>query len=101
STNVDQGQVWWMLFAGRWDTDAEDGAAALQDCLNDYWIHGKPGGLADTFCNAANAGQLSNRARLSNDVAYAIYLLDGKGPTGFPASDIVPRWTLNDGLAGP
>jgi len=101
SQDVDPGQVWWMLYAGRWDNNAQNGAAALQQCLADYWVHGQPGGLGNTFCNAANAGNLSNKTRVSNDVAYAVYLLDGKLSGDFPAGDVVPRWTLNDGRPGP
>jgi hypothetical protein len=99
SAKLDQGQTWWMLFAGRWDTNAQDGAAALTYCLDTYWLNGQPGGLADPYCNAANAGQLSNKVRLQNDVAYAEYLLIGQDPTkmGFPTALVVPRWTMDDG----
>jgi hypothetical protein len=96
SDQVDQSQVWWMLYAGRWDRDAAAGAANLARCLDDYWSKGEPGGLADEFCNSANSGQLTNKQMLRDDVNYAIYLLDGQKPAGFDDNDIVPRWTLDD-----
>lgn len=94
---LDPSQVWWMLFAGRWDANAKSGAADLMRCLNDYWLKGSTGGLADQFCNAANAGQLANKEKLRNDVEYAVYLLDGQRPADFPQNEVVPRWTLDDG----
>ena len=94
---VDPSQVWWMLFAGRWDTNVENGAANLTRCFNDYWSKGSPGGLADQFCNAANAGQLKDKQRLRNDIEYAVYLLDGQKPADVPPNEVIPRWTLDDG----
>lgn len=96
SGKVDPGQVWWMLFAGRWDSDTTDGAAALEQCYKDYWSKGNPGGLASPYCNAANTGQLKDNPLLANDVAYAIYLLDGQTPAGLPPDLVVPRWTMDD-----
>ncbi|MGP8065387.1 MAG: hypothetical protein ACLP81_03290 [Acidimicrobiales bacterium] len=96
SPKVDQGQVWWMLFAGRWDTNALNGAQDLKTCLDTYWLKGETGGLADQFCNSAQSGQLSNKERLSNDVAYAMYLLDGIEPAGFDYDFVPPRWTMDD-----
>ncbi|MFZ2056482.1 MAG: hypothetical protein WAV54_03620 [Acidimicrobiales bacterium] len=96
SMKVDLGQVWWLLYAARWDTNTKDGAAALTRCLNTYWINGEPGGLADEFCNSADAGLPANKERLRDDVAYAIYLLDGEAPPGFPPDETVPRWTMDD-----
>ena len=93
---VDPGQVWWMLFAARWDKDATEGAAELTNCLNEYWVNGEPGGLANEFCNSANAGLLSSKDRVKADVAYAVYLLTGIPPEGFPQDAIVPRWTMDD-----
>jgi hypothetical protein len=95
STSVDQGQVWWMLFAARWDRDAAHGAQALQNCYDDYWSKGENGGLADQFCNAANTGLGKDEAKFARDVAYAIYLLTGKEPSGL-SEFIPPRWTLDD-----
>jgi hypothetical protein len=95
STSVDQGQVWWMLFAGRWDRDAAHGAQALQNCYDDYWSKGENSGLADQFCNAANTGLGKDKAKLARDVAYAIYLLTGKEPSDFNEF-VPPRWTLDD-----
>ncbi|MGO9150583.1 MAG: hypothetical protein ACLP1E_03875 [Acidimicrobiales bacterium] len=93
---IDPGQIWWMLFAARWDKDAIEGAAELTNCLDEYWVNGEPGGLANEFCNSANAGLLSNKERVKADVAYAVYLLTGEPPAGFPQNDIVPRWTMDD-----
>jgi hypothetical protein len=95
SSEVDQGQVWWMLFAGRWDRNATNGANALQKCYDTYWSQDETGGLADQFCNAANTGLGKDKEKLGRDVAYAIYLLTGKKPNGFD-SDVPPRWTLDD-----
>jgi hypothetical protein len=86
-----------MLFAGRWDTNAQHGAANLTRCLNDYWLKGSTGGLADEFCNSANAGLPKDKERLRNDVEYAVYLLDGQKPADLPPDQVVPRWTLDDG----
>ena len=93
---VDPGEVWWMLFAGRWDNDSRNGAKKLQECYDEYWSKGSPGGLADEYCNAANAGIPANRSRLSNDVAYAIYLLTGKPPAFVSTPRLPPRWTMAD-----
>jgi hypothetical protein len=96
SGKVDAGQVWWMLFAARWNTDAPKGAAGLKACYAKYWAQGNPGGLASPYCNAANAGDLSDAGRLEVDVDYAVYLLTGATPAGFSSSDLPPRWTLAD-----
>jgi len=96
SRSVDQGEVWWILFAGRWDNNAEAGATALQTCFDKYWSQGEPGGLADQFCNSANSGLAHTKSRLARDVAYAVYLLIGKQPSGFPEGSIPPRWTMDD-----
>jgi hypothetical protein len=96
SGKLDPGEVWWMLYAGRWDTSSSEGADALLNCYQLYWSHGNPGGLANTYCNAANAGNLKANPKLSGDVHYAVYLLDGIKPAGFPASLTVPRWTMDD-----
>jgi hypothetical protein len=93
---VDAGQVWWMLYAGRWLKNTDDAASSLTTCLNQFWLKGTPGGLASEYCNAANAGLLKNKVRLQLDVAYAIYLLTGKSPADFPPQIVVPRWTLDD-----
>ncbi|HTV12206.1 MAG TPA: hypothetical protein VME20_10130 [Acidimicrobiales bacterium] len=96
SGKVDAGQVWWMLFAARWSTKTASGAANLELCYHKYWSHGNPGGLASPYCNGANAGGLAGSAQVKLDVAYAIYLLDGSSPAGFPISRLPPRWTLAD-----
>ena len=96
SGELDVGQVWWMLYVGRWDTSSSDGAAAVQNCYAMFWSHGEPGGLGNTYCNAANVGKLKNNPKLIDDVHYAMYLLDGIKPAGFPAGLTVPRWTMDD-----
>jgi hypothetical protein len=96
SGKVDAGQVWWMLYAARWGKDTNGSAKSLEQCLNQYWLKGLPGGLASPYCNAANAGIPKDRSGLKLDVAYAIYLLDGQSPAGFSPDEIPPRWTLDD-----
>ncbi len=96
SGRVDAGQVWWMLYAARWNTDAAKGADGLRTCYTKYWSHGNPGGLASPYCNAANAGDLSDASRVLADVEYADYLLTGEPPAEFSAGDLPPRWTLAD-----
>jgi hypothetical protein len=56
---MNSGNVWWLLFAGRWDTYAAMGGAKLADCWNLYWRNQSTGGLKDTFCNAASPGNLN------------------------------------------
>ena len=85
-----------MLYAARWLKDTTDAAAALNDCLDKYWLHGNAGGLADQYCNAANAGIPKNTSGLTEDVAYAIYLLSGTPPAGFSPGQLPPRWTMDD-----
>ena len=96
SDSVDQAQVWWLLFASRWDRDAFNGAMALKSCYTNYWSQGKTVGLSDAFCNAANAGLPADKGRIERDVDYAIYLLMGTRPSGVPPSSLPPRWTLDD-----
>jgi len=93
---VDPSQVWWMLFAARWDTNASLGAAKLQQCYSTYWSKGRTGGLADQFCNAATIGLGKSKARLARDVSYAVFLLMGKKPGGFLPNLLPPRWTMDD-----
>ena len=96
SGKVDPGQVWWMLYAGRWSRDTEGAAKSLEQCLDKYWLKGTPGGLASPYCNAANAGIPKDTSGLKLDVAYAIYLLDGQSPAGFSPDQLPPRWTMDD-----
>jgi hypothetical protein len=96
SDKVNGGQVWWMLYAARWVKNTTDAAAKLNECLDTYWLKGNPGGLADQYCNAANAGIPKDPTSLTPDVAYAIYLLTGKPPAGFSPDQLPPRWTMDD-----
>lgn len=90
-TRVDVGQVWWLVFAGRWSQDAETGAKNLKDCYKKYWSSGNFGRLKSPFCNAANIGKIPKKA----EVAYSCYLLTGEQPDGY-GGQAVPRWTLNE-----
>jgi hypothetical protein len=88
---VDVGQVWWLVFAGRWGQKARTGAENLQDCYQKYWSSGNFGRLKSPFCNAANIGKIPKKA----EVAYSCYLLTGDQPDGY-GGEAVPRWTLNE-----
>jgi hypothetical protein len=99
SGKVDAGQVWWMLYAMRWLTAVPTTAAVtqLQDCYDNYWSKGNPGGLASTYCNAANAGIPKGPSSLQADIDYAGYLLDGQSPgPAFKNDNVPPRWTMDD-----
>jgi hypothetical protein len=93
---MNQGHVWWLLFAGRWSAKAGDGAAALAKCEKDYWQADDPAsrqaGLRDPFCNAAAPGG----APAPDEVAYATFLLTGKHVLTYSGTP-VPRVTLADG----
>lgn len=88
---LDQGQVWWLAFSGRWSGDAAEGASKLQNCWDQFWSQGNKGGLASPACNASNSGNLPTAA----EVSYAIFLLTGKD--AIASSVKIPRWTLADG----
>jgi hypothetical protein len=88
---VKAGQVWWMVFSGRWSLNADQGAQKLENCWTEFWSKGTKGGLASPGCNASNAGDLPTL----NEVAYATYLLGS--PKQVYDGPKVPRWTLNDG----
>ena len=88
---MNPGNVWWLLFAGRWDKSAAAGGQKLEDCWKTYWFKGEPGGLKDTFCNAASPGGKVTQ----DEVAYAIYLLTGTQSLAYSRT-VVPRFTLND-----
>jgi hypothetical protein len=90
---MNQGSVWWMVFAARWDKEAAAGAAKLVDCYNTYWKDGNPGGLADEFCNSANSGATPT----VDEVGYATYLLTGTQLMPYSGT-AVPRFTLNDAV---
>ncbi len=88
---VDVGQIWWLVYAGRWGQNAKEGAENLKDCYQKYWSSGNFGRLKSPFCNAANIGKIPKKA----EVAYACYLLTGDQPDGY-GGQAVPRWTLNE-----
>jgi hypothetical protein len=88
---VDVGQIWWLVFAGRWGQNATQGAKNLLDCFSQFWKNKQLGRLKSPFCNSANNGKPPKEA----EVAYAVYLLTGKKPGGYSGLWI-PRWTLNE-----
>jgi hypothetical protein len=88
---VNQGQVWWLTFAGRWSGDTANGATVLLNCWDEFWSKGNKGGLASPLCNASNAGDLPK----VDEVSYAIYLLTGTKTLTYSGTT-VPRWTLAD-----
>jgi hypothetical protein len=88
---LDVGQVWWMVFAGRWGQNVRTGAENLNDCYNKFWSKRSFGRLKSPFCNAANIGKLPKKS----EVSYATYLLTGDRPDGY-SGQAVPRWTLNE-----
>jgi hypothetical protein len=85
------GQVWWLVFAGRWGNSAKVGSDKLWECYSEYWSKKKFGRMKAVFCNAANIGKIPKKT----EVAYAGYLLTGKSPDGYTGK-VVPRWTLNE-----
>ena len=90
-STVNQGQVWWMTFSGRWSQDAEQGATKLLNCWDLFWSKGTKGGLASPGCNASNDGDLPK----IDEVSYAVYLLTGGDALSFSGTKL-PRWTLAD-----
>jgi hypothetical protein len=89
---INPGQVWWLVFSGRWSGDAAEGASKLLNCWDGFWSKGNKGGLASPACNASNSGNLPK----VDEVSYAIYLLTGTKVLGYGGTT-VPRWTLADG----
>jgi hypothetical protein len=88
---LSQEQVWWLLYAARWNQNSEEGAQTLANCLAQYWSQDDYGGLASPLCNAANDGDLPTAA----EVGYATYLETGHALVATTAT--LPRWTLNEG----
>jgi hypothetical protein len=89
---VHAGDVWWLLFAGRWDHSAQGGADAIKRCWDLFYANGQSGGLGEVFCQNCAPGTIPNQ----DEVAYAIYLLTAQW--ALPFSGITaPRWTLYDG----
>lgn len=92
--NLNQGDVWYLLWASRWGQNVQEGWQALLDCWNWCWKDGKAGGLAYPGCNNMSPGG----APFDVEVAYAGYLLKGEltiSPSG--QIKLVPRFTLKDG----
>ena len=91
---MNPGNVWWLVFAARWDQHATDGADALVKCEMTYWQTGEQAGLRDAFCNAAAPGGVPS----SDEVGYATFVLTGKQLVPYSGT-AVPRLTLADGGA--
>lgn len=91
-SEVNVGQVWWLVFAGRWGQDVEEGVKNLKDCYDKFWAKKKHGRLKSPFCNSAHAGKIPKKP----EVSYACYLLNGDRPEGY-TGQVIPRWTLNEG----
>ena len=91
SGKMNAGQIWWLLFAGRWNPDVNIGAKNLADCYSSYWAAGNVGGLANVYCTNADAGS----APTQGEVGYATYLLTGTPLEGISVTK-VPRLTLHD-----
>jgi len=89
---MNPGNVWWLVFTGRWDKKAGDGAYALVQCWDNYWHDpaNRPG-LRDAFCNAASPGG----APSADEVGYATFVLTGKQAKPYSGKP-VPRFTLAD-----
>jgi hypothetical protein len=91
SGHMDAGDVWWLLFAGRWDQNAQSGAIGLFRCWDLYWSQSKSPPIGD-WCVNCSPGTTPNQ----DEVAYATYLLTGEPVVPFGGIK-APRWTLNDG----
>ena len=92
-TNINAGNLWYLLWASRWSQDVDKGWQALLDCWDACWSKGDPGGMANQGCNNMSPGAAPN----ADEVAYAGWLLKGLmtiSPSG--TLKVVPRFTLND-----
>ncbi|MGA2297222.1 MAG: T9SS type A sorting domain-containing protein [FCB group bacterium] len=92
TSKVNLGNIWWLVFAGRWGQDAKGGADGLYHCWDLFWKDGKLPGLADVGCNASTPGSIPNQYEFD----YSYYLLTGKRKLN-AAIFSIPRWTLRDG----
>jgi hypothetical protein len=95
ASQVHAGDVWWLLFAGRWGQDATGGLMALTRCWDLYWSQSKTPTIGDSCVNCS-PGTTPNQ----DEIAYATYLLTGKPIESF-SGITAPRWTLNDGAPAP
>lgn len=94
SSNMNRGNVWYLLWAARWSQDVQKGWQALLDCWDSCWQYHKTGGIANTGCNNMSPGPVPT----AEEVAYAGWLLKGEMTLSPPGRiDIVPRFTLKDG----
>jgi hypothetical protein len=84
------GDVWWLLFAGRWSQSAAQGWTIMQNCWTTYWA-GMKSDTNDADCHPMNPGSDPT----DKEVDMASYLLTGNliVDTSQPRQ---PRWTLND-----
>jgi hypothetical protein len=91
-SKINPGYLWWVLFASRWGSTAQDGAQNLKTCWDSLWKAGHTAGLGDSECWGKDPGV----APTQEEVAYASYLLTGTPVISIDAKTQVPRWTLND-----
>lgn len=92
---VSPGDVWWLLFTGRWGQDAQAGAEGIMACWERYWSQGQHApAIGDPLCRNREPGSVPSE----NEVDYTLYLLTGKHYLSFDGTP-VPRWTLNDAAA--
>jgi len=89
------GNIWWLLFAGRWSNTAQAGVDSLLDCWNRCWsVDPSPcSAIGEPFCTNAAPGKTATQ----NEVAYATFLLNGSENLEYTGGTFVPRWTMNDG----
>lgn len=91
--DFDPGSVWWLLFAGRWGTDAQaDRDAMTTQCWDVYWHRGKNAGLANSYCQNASPGHVPKPPEFS----YMLYLLTALQGDDDSSITMVPRWTMDD-----
>ena len=91
-SQINPGYLWWVLFAARWGSTANDGAQNLKTCWDELWKAGHTAGLGDGECWGKDPGV----APTEEEVAYASYLLTGTPVISIDSKTEVPRWTLND-----
>jgi hypothetical protein len=87
---LDEGEIWTMLWASRWNRDTKQGVSNLEGCWKALWSKLQLGGITST-CQQWTDGNVPSK----NEYDYAIYLLTGNN-LGFSRT-VVPRFTLNDG----
>lgn len=82
--------VFWLVWLGRWNQDADIAAQNLLSCYNNVWKKGGGGLGAGPLCNA---GIVGSHSPTENEVKEARQLINGQ-PGPIPGG----RWTLADQL---